>query len=324
MSNSLNFLGEPYLLEDEPLEGTMITFIADDFPGSPSYQSSVISIDDVADEIGLRHEIILISPALRSGRFSQARELESKIESVSVVYSSGRNQGEALMKALDSSVGRLLVFFSPDTVYDLSASDVLIEFIRHRDKKLLLSNLRAFPKSLLEVTGGIHPFRYGALTNLFARMANVFGIITCQVPGMNPVRISSNIDTALAAVHGSRFKGVVGAMAANGLHTGDSGLFVRHGEKRLRRFTLSIFLHIAVIASRVRYHFMKRAYRGSFVHLAESAFESMVLEEYRRFTGDSEMKIEMSDRDLDIVRKRSVLWERSEKTLAKFISLQHY
>jgi hypothetical protein len=68
---------------------------------------------------------------------------------------------------------------------------------------------------------------------------------------------------------------------------------------------------------------MKRAYRGSFVHLAESAFESMVLEEYRRFTGDSEMKIEMSDRDLDIVRKRSVLWERSEKTLAKFISLQH-
>ncbi|MHB8397042.1 MAG: hypothetical protein ACYDAZ_07550 [Thermoplasmataceae archaeon] len=322
MDDLLKFLGEPFLLDDTITDEIPISFIADDFPEGSVYQRSVISVDDIADEIGLKHEIILISPAVHRGKFSMALEMETKIESVSVVQCRGRNRGEALRRALNESRGRIIVFFSTREVYDPAASDILIEFIRNRDKKLLVSNFTAFPRSLLEVTGDMAEFRYGSLSNLYSRIARIFGVIVCQVPNMGPVIVRSGfsrLDSNRSERHS--FLGNVDTIVANGLGIRDSMSKALIHNSMTVRFLLSLYYGLCGIVGKIEYLFMKRPLRGKFVHLVESAFESMVLEEYKRFTPDIAPEVVITFPDFQVVKRNSDLWHRTGGSLSRYLRI---
>lgn len=66
---------------------------------------------------------------------------------------------------------------------------------------------------------------------------------------------------------------------------------------------------------------MKRPLRGKFVHLVESAFESMVLEEYKRFTPDIVPEVVMTYPDFQVVKRNSDLWHRTGGSLSRYLRI---
>ena len=323
MNNPLKFLGEPFLLDEESSDDVVISFIADEFPASPYYQKSVISIDDIADEIGLKHEIILISPPIAGGKFSVAGELGSKIETLTVLYSGGNNRGRAIKRAIEHSSGKFIVFFSPDKVYSASSSDVLVEFIRHRDKKLLLSCFSAFPRSLMDIVGSSADLKEGALPNLYARMAHFFGVIVCQPKGMNSITLSSEFTINRASFLSSSLQvfRYVDSLAANGFKIMETMASLRSGGISGGRVMRGFFIMFCAVMASFRRLVLKDNQRGRFITLVESAMESIILGEFKRFNPDWKPRIELSNWDYSMVKLNSKLWERTGDSVRNIVQL---
>lgn len=317
MTDALTFLDQEFLRERaiDP-DRVLITFIAVNLSSIRNVEKSVLSIDRIGDEIGRKFEILLTSRV--NSRYDDLlfRDMERKIDSLSIIRIRKHNNGLAKRVASFAATGEYLIFFDPSVVYDLSSADLIANYMGHGENAVLISDLTIIPKSTLIRAGGFRDLVFGEDIDLLARISSFTNLIAF------PVKRSLNIEAQgnpLLFLSGELRK----ILARYGMKLGqaqsDQILACNYGLSDIRLFAPAEkglkfsqwFVTIkSILASRFSKFRPVHPRRNNLVYLMDKILESMVLKDYLRIPGlENPPVLRISDSLICYLKKRSDSWK---------------
>lgn len=188
MSDIFSILDRPAekdIFEDP--DKMLISFISTDLFSFRTLEKSILSIDSIGEEIGKKYEILV--GAKNNNRYDSFlfRDLERKIEPLSIIRIDSANGGMAKRIATNLSKGEFLVFFDSTISYDLDFADLISSYIRSGEKRILLSDLMIVNRDILIHSGGYRDLSISEDIDLLSRTALYANIIAFPVITMKMI-----------------------------------------------------------------------------------------------------------------------------------------
>ena len=165
----------------------IISFISTDLFSFRTLEKSILSIDRIGEEVGKKYEILI--GAKNNSRYDSFlfRDLERKIEQLSIIRIDTPNGGMAKRIATNLSTGEFLVFFDSTISYDLDFADLISSYIRSGEKRILLSDFMIINRDILIHSGGYRDLSISEDIDLLSRIFLYSNIIAFPVVTMRMI-----------------------------------------------------------------------------------------------------------------------------------------
>ncbi len=319
----VQFMGEPFFFSPEEEKKRKLTFIGIVPNNVTGIEKSIICMDDIADEIGIPREIMIVSHLDNPRVAMELNDLVRKYDDLTVIESSGI-YGLDLQRCVAESTGNYIVTFSPEKIYSPSWADVIDRFIKSREKKVLYSAISVYPRKILEETGGWKGLRVCWDTDFLARISRTFGIVFIPVEQGDFPRSYLYSTGTSTEKHRSRTRSL--RINSSLLRYRDSMIACNFSLRdvleriRLERFPRRIAVQVHLMAAFVLSQLYLRKYRSDgenrYVRLADSFLESLVFREYERFNSESEpLKLRINSGDMRYLKEHSKTWRQMEEKI---------
>ena len=324
----VQFMGEPFFFSPEEEKKRRLTFVGIAPDNAAGIEKSIISIDDISDEIGIPREIMVVSHLDNARTAMELSDLVRKYDDLTVIESSGI-YGLDMQRCVAESSGNYIVTFSPYMSYAPSWADVIDRFIKSREKKVLYSALSIYPRKILEETGGWRGLRVCWDTDFLARVSRTFGIIFVPVE-------DGDFPQSFLYSTGNFFKkhrSTNRALRVNSslLRYRDSMIACNFSFRdiiergRLEAFSRRPIVQLRLITAYILAQWYIRKHHDTdenrYVRLAEAFLESITFKEYERFTGDSlAIRLKINPGDMNYLRKHSSTWQKMEERIQSLIT----
>jgi len=323
----VQFMGEPFFFSPEEEKKRKLTFVGIAPENATSIEKSIISIDDISDEIGIPREIFVVSHLDNPRTAMELNDLVRKYEELTVIESSGI-YGLDMQRCVAESSGNYIVTFSPDSTYDPSWADVIDRFIKSREKKVLYSALSIYPRKILEETGGWRGLRVCWDTDFLARVSRTFGIIFIPVEnGDFPHSFLYSTGNSI-----KKHRSANRALMVNSslLRYRDSMIACNFSFRdiieriRLERFSRRPKAQVRLLAAYLLARWYLRKHQDSdenrYVRLADAFLESIIFKEYERFTGESmSIRLKINSGDMRYLSGHSSTWQKMQERIQALI-----
>lgn len=316
LADALTFLDRDYLRERviDP-EKVLISFIAVDLSSVSDIEKSVRSVERIGYEIGRKFEIIVAAKVNSDFDYNLFRDMERKIRNLSVVRLRDYNNGMAKKVASSLSMGEFLIFFDPSEEYDLGTADLIVKYLEHGRRTLLVSDFMVIPRRAIVRHGGFRNLVMGEDIDLLARLSPFYDFIA--YPTGSKFFIEAQGNPLVLKPRGARK-----ILANRGMRLGqaqsDQFLACNYGISDLRLFSSSgrkmrlhewLFALRSLLASKLFRVEPPGPERNNFVFVMDTILESLILKDYRRIRGTEKVPIlRLSERSLKYLMKRSDSW----------------
>lgn len=316
LTDALTFLDQEFLRERaiDP-DKVLISFIAVNLSSIRNVERSILSIDKIGDEIGRKFEIILTSKVNSGYDYSLFRDMERKIDTLSIIRIRKHSNGMAKRVASFAASGELLIFFDPAVEYDLNAADLIAKYMARGEKSVLISDLTIIPKTVLIRSGGFRDLMVGEDIDLLARISTFNNLIafptgndfSLEAQGNPLVFMPRDIRRILSSQGMKMGHAQSDQILACNYGISDIRLFSSSGGKL--RFTEWLVAIKSLIASRLSKLRPVHPKRNNFVFVMDKILESLILKDYQRIPGlEKPPLLLLSDRSVNYLMKRSGTW----------------
>lgn len=312
----------PLLLKDDSIS---FSFIPNFLHSDKLIEKSVLSIEDIGDELGNHYEIII--PMEKDNRQSSLLlDLEKKIENLKLLRFDSSNQGFQKRTMQSNSFGSYIVLFDPSRIYEIEFSDLLHSFVSRRDEVVLYSDLIVIPSVIFRRIGTWKDLMHSEDVDILARISSITGIIAYNPEGMsikipvnepvlfNPDSGNIRIGKILESIRRQRDQIIGSCFSMKDLTS-----YYRIGRKKgLTRLLLALFSLFISRASRVKPY---RLEVNNFVSVMDEILESLILGDFKRYTDFTEMpKLSISETDLKFLRAEGKVWGTLVGEISTYVS----
>lgn len=288
-------------------------------------ERSILSIEDIGDELGTNYEIILPLDGESPSKLL-ILDLTRKIEKLRILRFKNRNVGFQKRMMQASSTGSYVVLFDPSVTYDIEFADLLHTFAARRDEVVLLSDLIVIPSVIFKRVGTWRDLRGAEDFDMLARIVNVTGIVVynpmeraISIPSNEPVvlvtdRIPGSLKKLYSLIMTQRDQ-IIGSS----YRLKDIVLFLKMDRKiRLGRMLL-LFLSYAI--SRIKGEKPFVSEDSNYTIVMDRILESLILADYRRYEWLVESpRVRISERELQYLRSRGKVWGRISDDIDNYVS----
>ncbi len=292
MGDMLAFLqerSEEQRLEDP--EKIAISFISTDLFSSRTLEKSLLSIDNIGDEIGKRFEIIVAVKENNGYDRILYSDLERKVETASLVRVKINNSGMAKRVVTNLASGEFFVFFDSSHLYDIDFADLISSFMRSKEKAVLLSDLMVMHRDIFIRAGGYRELSIAEDIDLLARLYESTNIIAFPLT-------TTNLVLNQARLLLTQKRSLKSLMAKSGLKIGQAQLHqilacnysgtdllllssARGKNSLISRMRISLYM-LRCRFSRTR---PIRYAQNNFILLMDKILESLILKDFERIHG---------------------------------------
>jgi hypothetical protein len=315
-----DFLKGPFLYTSEFPVRTKISFVSIVNDGINKLEQSLSSIEAIAEELGLDHEIILcVKPgSVRSSMIYL--DIPSKYENVEIIKSAG-NIGVDYAQLIKNSTGNYIITFDSSTRYSIELADTISLFLTAHEKKAVFASMLIIPRRLIDEVGGWKGLRKCSEIDILGRIGLNFGITV--LPSAATFIPESFLFSSLAmdnSMYHSKLSTIIPTID-NVLLYRDSIIGCNfHFRDLLLRIKLEVFprkiilgftLMIAQLLRILGEQPNKRSSQNRYIQFVEALIESIIFKEYEKYQdpGNSS-KIYLNPGDLEYVKRRSTLWTK--------------
>lgn len=331
MSDYLEPLVERTIEVEKPtIQGIVLSFCTVNAITSKSLKSSVKSINEIASDIGLPFEILIVDNIIDDESSIIVRGLSKEIPNVQVVKNRSHNVGKSKKLCFINSSGKFIVLFDNKSTYDVSYADLINSFIKLNEKKMLYSELSVIPKELIHDVGGWRELIGGEDIDLFARISVFYGILAY------PTKIHDPLNESLTSKHGyyipeskSRVKRLFNIYRFKrdqiiGCNYKVKDLMIfNQARKTSQRLALYLFFSLCKLGSKFSRIKPYKFDRNNYLVFRESVFESLVIEDFKRLSDyNREVILSLTRSELNYLSKQSKLWDRIRGSLMRFLRIR--
>ncbi len=294
-----------------------VTFIPDSPVTASGFRSILDPIIRLGEEAGLDFEILL--PAVRGEQDSLKVSMESYDYRISIYPVGSRNGALRFLTELASTT--YISFFSSKIPTDLWIADIVSEYFLRNERRLLISDLTVFPRSMLISAGGLGNYGRYSILDFYEKAASLGGIIACSTgnrslsffdSGLKDSIFSSEIGPCVLSL-----KEVDLLRRSANLSRGDLILMLKESAPGI-----GISRYLKAILARKRKspaHALLLEDAG-YVKFMEAMVESIIFTDYLNFVpGGRDIKLRVGRSELRLLERRSSVWSRSMNTIGRFL-----
>ena len=294
-----------------------VTFIPDSPVTASGFRSILDPIIRLGEEAGLDFEILL--PAVRGEQDSLKVSMESYDYRISIYPVGSRNGALRFLTELASTT--YISFFSSQIPTDLWIADIVSEYFLRNERRLLISDLTVFPRSMLISAGGLGNYGRYSILDFYEKAASLGGIIACSTgnrslsffdSGLKDSIFSSEIGPCVLSL-----KEVDLLRRSANLSRGDLILMLKESAPGI-----GISRYLKAILARKRKspaHALLLEDAG-YVKFMEAMVESIIFTDYLNFVpGGRDIKLRVGRSELRLLERRSSVWSRSMNTIGRFL-----
>ena len=294
-----------------------VTFIPDSPVTASGFRSILDPIIKLGEEAGLDFEILL--PAVKGEQDSLKVSMESYDYRISIYPVGSRKGALAFLTELASTT--YISFFSSRIPTDLWIADIVAEYFWRNERRLLISDLTVFPRSMLISAGGLGNYGRYSLLDFYEKASSLAGIIACPTGSRSLSFFEpESMDSIFSSEIGSgvlSFKEVELLRRSANLSRGDLILMMKESAPGIR-----ISRYVKALLARRR----KSPARSllledaGYVKLMEAIVESIIFTDYLNFVpGGRDIKLRVGRSELKLMEKKSSVWSRSMNTIGRFL-----
>lgn len=295
--------------------------------GHKVLEKSILSIEDIGDELGSRYEILLpVDSKTKNWHF--IRSLAGKVEFLRLMQFGRQSVGFQKSVMQKASSGSYIVLFNPDTIYDIGFADIIHNFCQYNGSQILYSELLIIPSFLFNRSGTWRDLNNGEDIDLLARIMSLAEVIVYNPPD-RVLRIESNepviytpgkIPKSLGLLYQLLIKQRDQIIALN--YTWKNISFFSRLERR-KGLTRMLLLQIAYILSRFS---SEKPYGGksnNYSSIMDKILESLIVEDYKRFSGFvGRPRISIGTKDLEFLKMNGKVWGKTKEPIENFVERQ--
>ncbi len=289
-------------------------------------EDSLNSVVDIAEESGLDYEIVIVNTTMIPINSVSTEGVRSG-KPLKIADYGNYKRGEAKNEVLKNCSGTHIVIFDPERVYDPSYADILYNFVKQREKRMLFSEIIVIPKEIIVESGGWKNLSVSEDLELFARISRTYGILFFITEGQDsierfliykPSQIFYNKN--FRRMKKERRLSILRDMFLGcNYNFGDIILLSKENGRRL-----STREYISLLSSYLRVKLKsqkdKDQRESNFTLLMESMFESVILQEYDKLRVEGKsLNIKMGKTELDYLNSKSEMFPKISKTLNKIM-----
>ncbi len=311
------------LLRDET---PSFSFIANFQENRGLIEKSILSIEDIGDELGLNYEIILPVDG-HSGNIHLYSDLERKVENLRLLRFRHKNTGLQKRIMQSNSFGSFVVLFDPSRTYGIEFADLLHSFAARRDEVVLFSDLVVIPSVIFRRIGTWRDLRSAEDLDILARIASVTALIAYNPPGFD-IRVPSNeplifrMGRIPASIRKLREMILMqrDQIVGSGYRLEDIMTFYRIGKNR-RFFRLLLTLYSFVLSRVWRLKPFRGEDSNNYSGVMDKLLESLILADFRRYPDFNQApRICIPENDLRYLRQSGKVWGRVVEDINTYVS----
>lgn len=299
------------------------SFIAN-MNGHRIVEKSILSIEDIGDELGSRFEIIIPVDSSYRNMFLM-RSLSGKVENLRLMQFDRQSHGFQKSVMQKASSGSYTILFNPDTVYDITFADMIHNFCRYNSNQILYSEMLIIPSSIFNRSGTWRDLSKGEDIDLLARVMALTDVVVYNPPervlaieSNEPVvygsgKLPGNIRSLYSLLNKQRDQ-----IIALNYKWNDISLFLRLEGKK------SILKEILIGASFVLSKFSsQKPYGGrdnNYARIMDKILESLIIQDYKRFAGFNGVpKLSVGSKDLEFLKINGKVWGKTKAPIESFV-----
>ena len=265
-------------------------------------KKSVESIISIAEEIGYPYELIVSTHEIVNFRSENIEFINSKFST----YGAGKQL--ALLK----STGDILIIFNPHIKYGAEISDIIYNFLKKEEKKVLISDIMIIPRDLIHRAGGWRNLREYEDIDLLARIIQIGSLIAFPSYHYDSIEYrNKGKRTAIERIRDFR-DAIIGA------NYDFRDINILHMEPYYISYTAFIISKFSGL--KPFKHSYKKNRMNNKIIVMESIVESLVLKDYENYyIPQSIPKLLISRDEINYMEKRSKLWRNINKSIAGII-----
>ncbi len=306
-------------------DSVSFSFIAAFHSGERILEKSILSIEDLGDELGLNYEIILPVDS-ESSQKQLMHDLAGKIECVRLWQFNGRNAGLQKRIMQSNSFGSYVVLFNPSTVYDIEYADMLHSFTSRKDEIVLYSDLIVIPAVVFKRVGTWRDLRDAEDLDILVRITGVTGLVVYGRDGKG-ISFRSNEPVIFRTEKLPRTVRSVYSLllrqrdqiTGSSYRMSDINSFYRLRKNAgLARYLLTFSSYVMSKLGKLKPYDLGGS---NYSLLMDRILESLILADFRRytgFTGTPRLKIEPND--LKYLRESGKVWGKIVENIESYVS----
>lgn len=300
------------------------SFIAAFHPDERILEKSILSIEDIGDELGQKYEIILPMDN-RSSQSSLLSDLSRKIENVRVIRFANNNRGFQKRMMQSTSLGSYVVIFDPSTVYGIEFADLLFNFCQSRDEIVLYSDLIVIPSVIFKRVGTWRDLRDSEDLDILARIVAVTGLIvynpnakdittktsepvilrTGKLP-MSPASMIQLLTRQRDQIIGSAFR--------------FRDLYAYYRIRKMRSVFRFLLVTVSYVFSKLWSIHPSQSKDSNYTIVMDRVLESLILADFRRYPGFAGIpKIRLTENDLEYLMRSGKVWSRIVEKVDNYV-----
>ena len=297
-----------------------VTFIPDSPVTASGFRSILDPIIRLGEEADLDFEILL--PAVRGDQDSLKVSMESYDYRISIYPVGSRNGALGFLTELASTT--YISFFSSRIPTDLWIADIVSEYFWRNERRLLISDLTVFPRSMLISAGGLGNYGRYSLLDFYEKASSLGGIIACPTGNrslsfFDPESMDSIFSSEIGEGELSFREMDLLRRSAN-LSRGDLILMLRGSPQGMR---ISRYLKAILARKRKSPAHSLLLEDAGYVKFMEAIVESIIFTDYLNFVpGGKDIKLRVGRSELRLLEKRSPVWSRSMHTIGRFLVVE--
>ena len=278
-------------------------------------EDSLNSIGDIAEEMGLEYEIMVVNTTLIpiNPLSTEGVRPSNRLQIAHFTYFTA---GEAKNEAIKACTGTHVVIFDPEKEYDINYADTILQFVKQREIAIFYGEFLIIVRDIIDSNGGWRPLSVAEDLDLLSRISETNKIMFYPTEGKETInRFLTYKPSQIASKRSYRslsFRKKLRIM--EDLITGSN---YRHGD--IAYFWKGRFRLIGELAY-MRIKLSRKVKRDSgksnFTIMMEALFESVILNEFEKYEIPGKpMRLYLEPDDIKYLQKKSDVFGKIKKTI---------
>jgi len=288
--------------------------------------SSIESIDNIAQDLGNDYEIILTNISDSSLPADKRKDYSELYPNLHIIEDRKGNFGHGKEIAYRNSDGRFIVPFCTDISYPVAYADMIHGFLGMRIKRLFYSELSLINREFIDQVGGWRDLSNGEDIDLYSRLAVNYGVFAFPTLLLKLDEVMRNELLSIRFVgtrelgYGTAIRMLRDLIISCNYSLSDMKELRKIGKRMSKNYMKNST--VAYILAKFAATKPNRYSKNNFLILFESILESVVLKEYLKISELSiDASLELDRVHLIYLKNKSKLFSDLESSVSNlFVS----